>query len=54
MIGQWAFEDTFYCALPMDVRLAREEAERDVQFAEVAQTFHRSDLNCDVSGKFSA
>ena len=52
MIGQWTFEkDTFYCSLPANVRLAREEAERDVQFAEVAQTFHRSNLNCNVSGK---
>ena len=50
MIGQWAFEDSFYCALPMDVRLSREKAERDVQFAELAQTFHRSNLDCDVSG----
>merc|ERR1712113_947810 len=49
MIGQWAFEDTFYCSLPIGVRLAREEAERDIQFAEVAQTFHRSDLECDFS-----
>ena len=52
MIGQWTFEEnTFYCSLPIDVRLAREEAERDVQFAEVAQTFHRSNLNCNISGE---
>lgn len=49
MIGQWVFEDTFYCSLPISVRLDREEAEREVQFAEVAQTFHRSDLQCNVS-----
>ena len=54
MIGQWTFEEnTFYCSLPIDVRLAREEAERDVQFAEVAQTFHRSKLDCNVSGENS-
>ena len=51
MIGQWAFEDSFYCTLPLDVRLARERAERDVQFAELAQTFHRSNFDCDVSGE---
>ena len=52
MIGQWTFEkDTFYCSLPIDVRLAREEAERDVQFAEIAQTFHRSKFDCNVSGE---
>ena len=52
MIGQWTFEEnTFYCSLPMNVQLAREEAERDVQFAEVAQTFHRSKLDCSVSGE---
>ena len=50
MIGQWVFEDSFYCALPFNVRLSREKAERDVQFAELAQTFHRSNLDCDVSG----
>ena len=49
MIGQWAFEDSFYCTLPLDVRLAREKAERDVQFAELAQTFHRSNFDCDQS-----
>ena len=54
MISQWTFEkDTFYCSLPIDVRLAREEAERDVQFAEIAQTFHRSKLDCNVSGENS-
>ena len=51
MIGQWAFEDSFYCASPLNVRLARERAERDVQFAELAQTFHRSNMDCDVSGE---
>ena len=51
IIGQWTFEDTFYCLSQFNNNLELKQVDRDVQFSEMAQIFDRSYLNCNVSGK---
>ena len=46
LTGQWAFEETFYCLLIGGAK-SREKAD----FANIAQIFERSNLNCSFEGE---